>query len=184
MYIYKEYNMPAVNRRLNNPLSRRKFIKHAIAATLSLGLPSLFSSCDNTLINKPNFIIILADDLGYGDIGCFGNKKIKTPNLDNLAREGMKFTDFHSNGAVCSPTRAALLTGRYQQRCGIEGVVSAANHREKGMSLDEITFAEVLKPVGYTTGMFGKWHVGYPAQYNPVHQGFSDYVGFVSGNVE
>src|SRR5210317_507867 len=94
----------------------------------------------------PNFIFILADDLGYGDISCFGNERIHTPNLDQMAKEGIRFTDFHSNGAVCSPTRAAFLTGRYQQRCGIEGVVTAANHRDKGMSLAEITFAEVLQP--------------------------------------
>lgn len=132
----------------------------------------------------PNFVIIMADDLGYGDIACFGNTKINTPNIDALARNGIRFTDFHSNGAVCSPTRAALLTGRYQQRSGVEGVITAKSHRDKGMALAETTFAEVLRPAGYTTGMFGKWHLGYPARYNPVHQGFSEFTGFVSGNVD
>ncbi len=151
---------------------------------ISLSGCGLCSGEARSLSRKPNFVIIMADDLGYGDIACFGNKKISTPHIDALAQQGIKFTDFHSNGVVCSPTRAALLTGRYQQRSGVEGVVTAKSHRDKGMSLKETTFAEVLKPAGYTTGIFGKWHVGYPAKYNPIHQGFAEYVGFVSGNVD
>jgi len=161
---------------------------HVKQITLMLLCISLISSLCLAEVKpqqrKPNFVIIMADDLGYGDIACFGNQKINTPHIDGLASRGIKFTDFHSNGVVCSPTRAALLTGRYQQRSGIEGVVTAKSHRDKGMALKETTFAEVLKPAGYTTGMFGKWHVGYPAKYNPVHQGFAQYVGFVSGNVD
>jgi arylsulfatase A-like enzyme len=126
----------------------------------------------------------MADDLGYGDVGCYGNTYIRTPNIDALAAGGMRLTDYHSNGAVCSPTRAALLTGRYQQRCGINGVVTAKKHRETGMPLSEITFAEVLKQKDYATGLFGKWHVGYPAEFNPIKQGFDEFVGFVSGNVD
>lgn len=133
---------------------------------------------------SPNFILIMADDMGYGDIGCYGHESIRTPHLDRLAREGIRFTDFHSNGAVCSPTRAALLTGRYQQRAGVQGVITAANHRETGMPLGEVTFAEVLKSKGYATGMFGKWHLGYPSTFNPVHQGFDTFAGFVSGNID
>lgn len=134
--------------------------------------------------NKPNFVIIMADDLGYADLGCYGSEVIKTPNIDELAKDGIRFTDFHSNGAVCSPTRAALLTGKYQQRTGITGVVTAKSHRDVGLGLSEITFADMLKEAGYVTGMFGKWHVGYPEKYNPVHQGFDEYIGYVSGNVD
>jgi len=126
----------------------------------------------------------MADDLGYGDIGCYGNKDINTPWLDCLASRGMRFTDFHSNGAVCSPTRAALMTGRYQQRTGINGVMTAARHRHTGMDLGEVTFAEVLKKAGYATGLFGKWHLGYDAAFNPVRQGFDEFTGYVSGNVD
>ncbi|MCP4614647.1 MAG: sulfatase-like hydrolase/transferase [Planctomycetes bacterium] len=126
----------------------------------------------------------MADDLGYGDISCYGSKKIRTPNIDALARGGLKFTDYHSNCPVCSPTRAALLTGRYQQRCGIEGVVTAARHRHTGMALEEVTFAEVLKKRGYATGIFGKWHVGYSVEFNPARQGFDEFIGYVSGNVD
>lgn len=135
-------------------------------------------------MKKPNIILILADDLGYGDVGCYGGTHIQTPRLDAMAKNGMRWTDFHSNGAVCSPTRAALLTGRYQQRAGIEGVISAANHRHVGLDTSEITFANLLKNVGYATALFGKWHLGYAPEYNPLHQGFDTFRGFVSGNVD
>lgn len=126
----------------------------------------------------------MADDLGYANISCFGNSTIRTPNLDLLASKGIKLTDFHSNGAVCSPTRAALMTGKYQQRTGINGVITAKNHREIGLNLNEITIAEELKKHSYNTGMFGKWHLGYPKEYNPTLQGFDEFKGFVSGNVD
>lgn len=139
---------------------------------------------EHTEMRPPNIVIILADDMGYGDLGCYGNTMIRTPNIDGLATAGMRFTDFHSNGAVCSPTRAALLTGRYQQRCGIEGVVTAANHRDVGMALSEYTFAKALKEAGYRTALFGKWHLGYDRQFNPVRHGFDEFRGFVSGNID
>jgi arylsulfatase A-like enzyme len=127
----------------------------------------------------------MADDLGYGDVGCYGSKTIKTPNIDSLAEGGMKFTDYHSNCPVCSPTRAALLTGRYQQRAGIEGVVYAKGPtRQTGLALEETTFAEVLKSRGYATGIFGKWHLGYNIEFNPARQGFDEFRGYVSGNVD
>ncbi|MEM7673157.1 MAG: sulfatase-like hydrolase/transferase [Verrucomicrobiota bacterium] len=132
----------------------------------------------------PNIVLIVADDLGYGDLSCYGNEFIQTPNLDRMAREGLRFTDFHSNGAVCSPTRAALMTGRYQQRTGISGVVTAKGHRHTGLGLEEMTFAEVLKTVNYKTALIGKWHLGYKPELNPVAQGFDVYRGFVSGNVD
>ncbi|MEM9398701.1 MAG: sulfatase-like hydrolase/transferase [Verrucomicrobiota bacterium] len=133
---------------------------------------------------KPNIILIVADDLGYADIGCFGSQLAETPNIDALARDGILFTDFHSNGAVCSPSRAALLTGRYQQRTGITGVVTAAGHRHTGLALEELTIAEVAQSAGYATALFGKWHLGYGPEFNPIHQGFDEFIGFVSGNVD
>ena len=133
---------------------------------------------------KPNIVLIMADDLGYGELSCYGSLTVKTPNIDKLASQGIKFTDYHSNGPVCSPTRAALMTGKYQQRTGVEGVITAANHRNVGLSLNEITLAEELKNLGYTCGMFGKWHLGYPKAFNPVFQGFDKFIGFVSGNID
>jgi len=146
-----------------------------------------FFSCttSNPKKEKPNLILIMADDLGYEGISSFGNSSIKTPHLDKMAAEGLKFTDFHSNGSVCSPTRAALLTGRYQQRSGLEGVIYARGPtRQTGLPLSEITIAEALKSAGYATGIMGKWHLGYDSKFNPIHQGFDQFVGYVSGNVD
>ncbi len=133
-----------------------------------------------------NIVIMMVDDMGYGDAGCYGGTAYPTPNIDRLATEGVRFTDFHSSCCVCSPTRAGLLTGRYQQRAGIPGVVYAAFNRNRhhGLQLQETTFAEVLGDAGYATAAFGKWHVGYEEKYNPIHQGFDRYVGYVSGNVD
>ena len=133
---------------------------------------------------KPNIIFIMADDLGYGDLSCYGSRKIKTPHLDELAATGIKFTDAHSNGAVCSPSRAAFFTGRYQQHYGITGVVTAAKHRHAGLSLDAWTIGEAMKEQGYRTALFGKWHLGYKTDFNPSKQGFDIYKGFVAGNVD
>ena len=132
---------------------------------------------------KPNFVVILADDLGYGDLGCYGGAP-STPHLDALAASGLRLTDYHSNGAVCSPTRAALLTGCYQHRFGIEGVVTAAKHRETGLDPGALTIAEHLRTAGYTSALFGKWHLGYDAAFGPPVQGFDEFRGFVSGNVD
>ena len=133
---------------------------------------------------KPTIVLIMADDLGYGDISCYGNTSIHTPNLDSLAARGIRFTDFHSNGSVCSPTRAALMTGKYQHRTGVGGVITAKNHRDVGLPLDEITIAEELKKYKYNCAMFGKWHLGYSKEYNPTLQGFDEFKGYVSGNVD
>jgi arylsulfatase A len=127
----------------------------------------------------------MADDLGYGDLSCYNSaSSIHTPNLDLLVAEGMMFTDFHSNGSICSPTRAALMTGKYQQRTGVEGVITAKTHRDVGLSLSEITMAEELKRQNYNCGMFGKWHLGYSKKHNPILQGFDTFEGFVSGNID
>ncbi len=175
----------------NQGMNRRRFCKLAgmgLAGAVVGNFGCSAGSVGNASRQKaqpPNIIIIMADDLGYGDIGCYGSTKIKTPNIDALAKGGLLFTDYHSNGAVCSPTRAALLTGRYQQRCGVEEVVFANGPaRETGMSLDEVTFAEVLGKAGYATGIFGKWHLGYKVEFNPAKQGFDEFIGYVSGNVD
>lgn len=127
---------------------------------------------------KPNFVLILADDLGYGDIGCYGNTVNRTPHLDRLAREGMRFTDFHANGANCSPTRAALLTGRYQQRMGIEGPLG---EKAAGLAKSEVTIADRLQQAGYATALVGKWHLGYYPDNGPVRHGFDQFVGHLHG---
>ncbi|MCI4379037.1 hypothetical protein PGIGA_G00223240 [Pangasianodon gigas] len=126
----------------------------------------------------PNFVLLFADDLGYGDLGFSAHPTALTPNLDRLAADGLRFTDFYSTSPVCSPSRASLLTGRYQTRSGIyPGVLYPDSIG--GLPLNETTIAEVLKPLGYTTGMIGKWHLGYGANgtYLPTRQGFDHYLG-------
>ena len=152
-------------------------------ALLSVVIPF----CQTRAAERPNILLIMADDLGYGDLGCYGNSRIKTPHIDRLATEGMRFTDFHSSGAVCSPTRAGLMTGRYQQRAGISAVIAAAptsRTHTGGLQDREITFAEMLGDAGYKTAIFGKWHLGYYKKYSPVHHGFGQFRGYVSGNVD
>lgn len=133
---------------------------------------------------KPNIILIMADDLGYGDLACYGHIRHKTPYLDFMASHGIRFTDFHSNGVVCSPTRASIMTGNYPQKTGIAGVVTAKNHRDVGLPLNEITIAEYLQELGYVSGITGKWHLGYDTTYSPLNQGFDVFNGFVSGNID
>jgi arylsulfatase A-like enzyme len=142
------------------------------------------------LAEKPNFVVIMVDDMGYAGVSCFGNPYFETPEIDRLAREGMRLTDFHSSGTVCSPTRAGLLTGRYQQRAGIEAVIHpVSDHPEhrKGLKKGEVTFAETLKGAGYATGLVGKWHQGYTEvseEYHPENHGFDEFVGYHSGNID
>lgn len=128
--------------------------------------------------SPPNFVLLFADDLGYGDLGCYGHPTSLTPNLNRLAAEGLRFTDFYCTSPVCSPSRASLLTGRYQTRSGIyPGVLYPGSIG--GLPLNETTIAEVLKPVGYATAAVGKWHLGYGANgtYLPTNQGFDEYLG-------
>jgi arylsulfatase A-like enzyme len=132
----------------------------------------------------PNFIIIMADDLGYGDLGCYGHPSIRTPHLDRMAREGMRFTDFYSSAEVCTPSRAGLLTGRYPIRSGMCGdqprVLTA--RAKGGLPREEITLAEALKERGYATACIGKWHLGSKPQHHPKHHGFDYYFGLPYSN--
>lgn len=128
----------------------------------------------------PNIIVIFTDDQGYGDLGVFGAKGYTTPNIDTLARDGVKFTNFHVAEAVCSASRAALLTGCYNNRIGIFGALGPqANH---GINDEETTIAELLKSRGYATGMAGKWHLGHHAQFLPPRHGFDESFGLPYSN--
>jgi arylsulfatase A len=130
--------------------------------------------------NKPNFVIIFCDDLGYGDVGCFGASDISTPHIDGMADEGMKFTEFYSASPVCSPSRAALMTGRYPQRMGINGVFFPESYT--GIPEEEVTIAEMLKKHGYSTGHIGKWHLGHRHEFLPLQNGFDEYFGIPYSN--
>lgn len=171
-------------------MDRRQFIKTAGAGAASLALPG----CTGTLqklpgetnqARLPNFIIILTDDQGYGDIGCFGANRQhgvadETPNLDRMASEGMRFTDFYVAAAVCTPSRAALLTGCYPQRVGLPHVLGPK--ATIGINSEEQTIAEILKPLGYATACYGKWHLGHHPQFLPTRHGFDEYFGLPYSN--
>ena len=148
---------------------------------------------------KPNIVFILADDLGYGDLGCMGATDIKTPNIDRIAAEGVKFSNFYANAPVCTPTRAGFMTGRWQQRIGLEFAFGYQVEQSRrvngawvpetdihglGLPLTETTIADRLKAAGYATGAFGKWHLGYRDEYNPTKRGFDEYFGELLGHAD
>ena len=149
-----------------------------------------------SVITRPNIVLIMADDLGYGSLGCYGGQDFQTPHIDKLAADGMRFTDFHSNGPVCSPTRAALMTGRYPQRCAwvSEEDLSPVFQEQRrqnpaqrwawGIDSKEITIARLLHEAGYHTGLIGKWHLGYDVKFHPMNYGFDEFRGFMGGNVD
>ncbi|MCX5758725.1 MAG: sulfatase-like hydrolase/transferase, partial [Candidatus Hydrogenedentes bacterium] len=163
-------------------LSRRGFLKAAGAGTLAWALHD-GETAWGAEPARPNIVVILADDLGYADLGCQGCSDIPTPNIDSLAREGVRFTNGYVSCPVCSPTRAGLMTGRYQQRFGHEfnpGPPTAAQDTF-GLPLDQPTIAERLKAAGYATGLFGKWHLGFKPEMQPQKRGFDEFYGFLGG---
>jgi arylsulfatase A len=136
--------------------------------------------CGQAAAVPPNLIVILADDLGYGDLGCYGSKVIATPRLDRMAREGIRFTDFYVASPFCSPSRAALLTGRLPARCGVPYVLFPSEHT--GLPPEEVTMAEMLKSAGYATACIGKWHLGWRSGLRPQNQGFDESFGVRHSN--
>ncbi len=154
---------------------------------LSVASAGLFlSGCQSESKNdiksdeSPNIVIIFCDDLGYGDVGCFGATDIKTPNIDKIADQGIQFTEFYSASPVSSPSRAALLTGRYPERMGLNSVFFPESLT--GMPTGEITMADKLKEQGYATAIFGKWHLGHMHRYLPLQRGFDDFFGVPYSN--
>jgi arylsulfatase A len=159
--------------RFVSQLGRRSFLKAAAAGFLSRALLNAQQSA------PPNIIFILADDLGYGDLGCYGSK-IPTPNLDAMASEGARFTQFYSANPVCSPSRASLLTGRYPTRVGV--TCALAPTADFGLPDSETTIAQMLRLQGYSTMCVGKWHLGSKPQYLPTNRGFDEFYGLPYSN--
>jgi arylsulfatase A len=145
---------------------------------LSIFLTSINDAIAAEPAPRPNFVVIFVDNLGNGDLGCFGSMLHRTPNIDRLAEEGTKFTGFYVSSGVCTPSRASLMTGCYAQRVGMH--VSDTNTAvlrpvsPQGLNPDETTIAEILKQAGYTTGIFGKWHLGDQPAFLPTRQGFDE----------
>jgi uncharacterized sulfatase len=142
---------------------------------------SLFASVQAQDSRQPNFIVIMADDLGYGDLGVYGSQLIKTPNLDRMALEGARLDSFYSSANVCTAARGGLLTGRYPIRLDLVSDVARPTN-DVHLAAEEISLAEALKPLGYRTALFGKWHLGSRLEWSPLTQGFDEYFGVLHSN--
>ncbi len=149
---------------------------------IGIALHLVFSAA----IKKPNIVVIMADDLGYGDLGFTGSSQIKTPNIDRIAAEGIQFTNGYVSAPVCAPSRAGFLTGRYQQRFGFQynigEEVPGHDFSYNGLAVSETTIADRLKAAGYKTGLVGKWHQGSLSQYHPTKRGFDEFWGMIDGH--
>lgn len=150
----------------------------AVALALGCG-----DSGSTPAVTQPNIVLIMADDLGFGDLSLTGHPRIRTPTIDRLATDGALFSQFYTSGSVCSPTRAGVLTGRYQQRAGIHGIISVFDE-ELGIGADEVLLPEVLQELGYATGLVGKWHLGVDPHFSPLRNGFDEFVGFLAGHID
>ena len=178
---------------MKKKIHRRNFLKltcvtaaGAVLPGCADGLFSGFAQSTGNPVDNPNFIIIFCDDLGYGDLGCFGSKKHRTPNIDRMAAEGMRFTSFYVTSGVCTPSRSSLMTGCYPRRVNMHQ--SGRNEwvlfpvAQKGLNPNETTIAEVLKAQGYATACVGKWHLGDQPEFLPTRQGFDYYYGIPYSN--
>jgi len=157
---------------------RRTLLQSLAASALAPLLPAAK--------RPPNLVFFLSDDMGYGDLGCYGSRTIRTPHIDSLARDGVRFTGCYANGPVCTPTRTAFLTGRYQQRFGrdLEWALSPPNNKTAGLSPADSVLPAALKRAGYRSGIFGKWHVGWNPEYRPLRHGFDESFGILLGNAD
>lgn len=156
-----------------------------VLAALLFTIP-LFGPSALTQPARPNVVLIITDDVGYGDIGSYGAPDIRTPNIDRLAKNGVRFTDFYANGSSCTPTRAGLISGRYQQRFALDRPLSAATSPDGKLGLPATgrSLPQLLKNHGYATALIGKWHLGYVPEFSPLAHGFDSFFGFKSGYVD
>lgn len=159
-------------------------MKSTLRALAAIAIP-LTIACDvhqtgHAQTQRPNILLIVSDDLGYADVGVYGSRDIPTPNIDRIAREGIRFTNAYVSGPYCSPTRAGLMTGRYPQRFGFE--FNPFGSPDTGLPLTEITMADRLKAAGYRTALFGKWHLGSSNRLHPMRRGFEEFYGFLGGD--
>jgi len=170
-------------------MKRREFLSRVAAGVLApaFGLPrNLFAEAlTNNGTKNPNVLLIFTDDQGTFDLNCYGSDDLDTPSLDSLAKRGTRFTQFYAGSSVCSPSRAALLTGRYPHRAGVPGNAQSRPEffgKGGGLPSDEVTIAEMLKAAGYRTGHFGKWHLG--SNPGPNGSGFDESFGFLGGCID
>ncbi|MFK8112359.1 MAG: sulfatase-like hydrolase/transferase [Rubripirellula sp.] len=155
-----------------------KSLKHVLLAVLAMNVMQL-----DAAESRPNVVLIYTDDQGSLDLNCYGSKDLETPNLDRLADQGVRFTQMYSPSAICSASRAGLMTGRFPARAGVPGNVSSEKGKS-GMPSTEVTVAELLRPAGYVTGHVGKWHLGYTPETMPGGQGFDSTFGHMGGCID
>ncbi len=163
--------------RMTNMITRRDFLRSTMVAATGMCFGCGTSSAATSKgRGRPNVVVIVSDDQGYADSSCYDHpKEVSTPSIDRLANEGVRLTNAYTSAYVCAPTRAGLLTGRYQQRFGFY----TAGDSRTGMPVSEVTVADLLKKEGYATGVFGKWHVGLEPEYRPLRRGFDEFYGFL-----
>ena len=163
-------------------LSRRRFVQTTAMSSLALAGIG-FGRASRAQSPKPNIVFIMADDLGYADVSCYGQRDYTTPNVDRLAIEGLRFTQGYANSAVCSATRTALATGRYQYRLpvGLEEPINASSPRNIGLPPSHPTLPSLLKKAGYSTALVGKWHLGYLPDFSPLNSGYDQFFGIFGG---
>lgn len=165
-------------------IGRRDFVKFIGAGAASLFASNLIFADNPPPARKPNVVLVVGDDLGYCDVGLYGCKNIPTPNIDSIYRDGTAFTNGYVTAPVCSPSRAGLMTGCYQQRFGFEfntGPMMRDWQQGLGLPVNETTLADVMKKAGYATGIVGKWHLGMQTQFHPLARGFDEFFGFTFG---
>src|SRR5262249_36119296 len=162
------------------PMSRRRFVQTTAASSLALAGMSV-GRPTSAQRPKPNIVFILADDLGYADVSCYGQRDYTTPNIDRLALEGLRFTQGYSNSPDCSATRVALMTGRYQARLavGLEEPMSPLSPKDVGLPPNHPTLPSLLKKAGYGTTLVGKWHLGYLPDFGPLKSGYDHFFGII-----
>ncbi len=177
--------------------TRREFLSQVAGVAALTAASATGTASEIKATSRPNIVLIIADDMGYGDLGCYGCPDIRTPVIDNLASEGVLFTNFYSNAPECTPMRAALMTGRYQQRVGglecalgignvgrYDDAIRLREKNELGLPVEETSIARLMKDAGYTTALCGKWHLGYEPKFSPPKHGFDHFFGPLGGTVD
>src|SRR5664280_2395618 len=167
---------------VNHPISRRDMLRGAATGMIALALGDLKAA--ERVSKPPNIVFLLADDLGFADVSCYGRPDLSTPNIDHIAATGIRFLQAYANSAVCTATRTALITGRYQYRLRVGLEEPLAGNPDVGLPPEQPTLPSMLKKAGYSTTLIGKWHMGAPPKFGPLQSGYDHFYGFRGGALD